>query len=205
MSVYLPLPQVTVPPGISGDWRVEDFAIGEAEAEFHNLREFMNRRRRKIVAGTYTRLTYQNDIVVMSDTPAEMHDHLRFVHRARGRVLITGLGLGMVLQAVAQKPNVARVDVVELSADVIALVGPHYREMFGDKLKIHHADAQLWRPTGLMHGQRFNAVWHDIWPVISGKNWPSMTRLHRRYAHWLTPSGFQDSWMRDEVRRLARS
>lgn len=62
--------------------------------------------------------------VWMSDEPQEVRQTYEWAHRARprGRVLIGGLGLGLVAHVVAQLPGVTEVLVVERSEDVVKLV-----------------------------------------------------------------------------------
>lgn len=184
------IPQVTIPEGQSGDWRVERFIISEADARFANIRASMKRGARYVQAGSYTRLM-RGSTVVMSDTPAEMRDHTYAVRAAKNTVLINGLGIGMVLNACLIKPEVERVLVVEKSADVIALVAPHYRSLFGDRFEVVEADALSYTPP---KKQRFGAVWHDIWDYICADNLPQMTTLHRRYGK---RTDWQGSWCRE--------
>src|SRR3954469_21638435 len=113
--------KVTVPEGQCGLWRVERFIVDEKGALTHNLiaaRDALMTRRlpRSIIPGEYTRLWCDGE-VIMSDTPAEMREHLPIVRAARGHVLINGLGLGMVVAACLNKPEVEHVTVVELAAE----------------------------------------------------------------------------------------
>ena len=193
MSNYTSKYKVSVPEGVSGKWRVERFTVTEEAAALERIRSIFNGGR-GVPAGTYTRLTRGGE-VVMSDTPDEISDHLHAIHRAHGHVLINGLGLGMVLQAVLRKPEVERATVVDNSADVIALVGPHYQAMFGDRLTIIEADALEYKPP---KGSRFGVVWHDIWDGICSDNLPDMKALHRRYGR-LTE--WQGSWGRELAER----
>ena len=62
----------------------------------------------------------------MSTTPFEQRTNRTAFYDATGRVLINGLGLGMLLAAILRKPDVKRVRVIEHDADVIALVGPTF-------------------------------------------------------------------------------
>lgn len=64
-----------------------------------------------IPAGVYRRLSCDNE-VVMSNTPMEIRTCEAFIERATGRILINGLGLGMVLHAILQKPDVTHVTVI---------------------------------------------------------------------------------------------
>lgn len=69
---------------------------------------------------------------MVSDPPHAlgMLDHATYY---RGRVLVAGLGLGLVLHALAALPAVTDVLVVERSPDVIALVGPHLPKLAGGR------------------------------------------------------------------------
>jgi len=190
--------RVAVPEGARGPWRVERFVVDEQGASFHNIGVMFTPGmcRRTITPGTYTRLM-RGRTVVMSDTESEQHDHAFVYYRAAGRVLIHGLGLGMFLGAVLRKPEVTHVTVVEIDADVIALVGPHYEAMAkaeGKALEIIHADALTWVPP---KGARWDVVWHDIWDNICADNLPSMQRLHRRYGRRAV---WQGSWARELLR-----
>lgn len=170
--------QVDVPEGQSGSWRVERYVVSEEMAKFDAMRGMFHDGR-CTPAGTYTKLM-NNQALVMSDTPDEIHDHLRFIHRARGHVLIAGLGLGMVLQAVAQKPEVKSVTVVELSPDVIQLIEPHYRaKSWADKFQIVNDDIYTWK---MPPGDHYDCAWFDIWNNLSTDQLKDMAKLHRRYA-----------------------
>jgi Spermidine synthase len=120
---------VQVPEGTSGDWRVEKFVVSPEDS----ARSLFSYRDRAPSPGTYTRLM-RGRTVVMSDVPAEMRDHWSAVHHATGSVLINGLGLGMVLQACLEKPEVTDVTVIEFSADVIRLVAPRIKPILASPL-----------------------------------------------------------------------
>lgn len=178
------LRKVDVPEGICGPWRIQRFTVDAAGARAHNqiaARDaFMTRRlTRSIVPGDFTRLCFGNDIV-MSDTPAELREHAAIVRAARGQVLINGLGLGVVVAACLEKPEVDLVTAVELAPEVIALVGPHYTARYGARLRIVQADALTWEPP---EGARYAAVWHDIWPDVSLENLLPMRQLREKYRH----------------------
>src|ERR1039458_3992636 len=88
---------VTVPEGELDGLRVERFTVEEHSIK--NLRLAM-RGARQTRPGTYTKLTGDGTLW-MSDTDAEKRDHMeavRVIQRpGTNRVLINGLGLGMVL------------------------------------------------------------------------------------------------------------
>lgn len=193
MSFDEAIPNVTVPEGVSGAWRIERFTVSEEAAGLANVRMMFKPGGRRCRPGTYTRLT-RDGYLVMSDTPDEKRDHYWFVRQATGRVLINGLGLGMVLGAVLRKPDVEHVTVVEQSPDVIALVAPHYAS---GRVTVVCADALTWQPP---KGERYGAVWHDIWDDICEDNLPDMKRLHRRYGR---RTRWQGSWARELCERYA--
>ena len=60
-----------------------------------------------------------NGQLVMSDTPQEYRDHIAFFGRARGSVLIHGLGLGCALNVLLSMGHVNDITVVEVNPDVI--------------------------------------------------------------------------------------
>lgn len=181
------IPPVCVPEGTSGAWSVKKFTVSEDAARLENLRASFGSGRH-IRPGAYTMLK-RGGVVVMSDTPAEKRDHMGFVRVAKGRVLINGLGLGMVLGAVLAKSEVESVTVVEKSADVIALVAATYAG--DDRLTIINEDAYEFEPP---KGIRYDAVWHDIWDNIDIDNLPEMARLHRKYGRI---ADWQGSWSKE--------
>ena len=183
--------KVDVPERQSGDYCVERFEVTEDDAKWERLRSIMaySARSVPVTPGWYTRLVKGSGLL-MSDTPAEVQDHLEAIARAKGHVLINGLGLGVVVQAMLEKPEVEHVTVIEVSPDVIALVGSHYKERFGDRLDIIEADALTWQPP---KGIRYDVVWHDIWDSICTDNLPDMHKLHRKYGR---RTDWQGSWCR---------
>lgn len=183
--------RVDVSEGESGNWKIEKFTVSEKDADFHNLRASFHSGNRTILAGEYTRLV-RGRTTIMSDTPAEIGDHMEFIRMAKDHVLINGLGLGWIVEALFQKKEVKTIVVVEKSKDVIDLVKQHYYDKCPkDKyLIIVWADAFDYKPQ---KGQRFGAVWHDIWDGICGDNVEDMKKLHRKYGRH---ADWQGSWCR---------
>jgi hypothetical protein len=134
----------------------------------------------------------RGSVLVMSDTPAEIRDHLSFIRKAAGHVLINGLGLGIVAEACLRKDEVTKVTVVELSEDVIALVGPTLQARWGDRLEIVNVSAFDYKPPKEV---RYGTVWHDIWDYICSDNIEGMKKLHRKYGR---RADWQGSWCRSE-------
>jgi len=182
--------RVDVPEGTNGVWSVERFTVSKAAADLERLRSLFGGGR-GVPEGDYTRLV-RSGTLVMSDTPDEIRDHISFMHRATGDVLINGLGLGVALNFILQKDDVKHVTVIEHAPEVVALVGAHWLARHGaNRLEIIQADAFTWKPP---KGVRYTAVWHDIWDDICTDNLPEMHKLHRRYGR---RCDWQGSWCRE--------
>jgi hypothetical protein len=122
-------------------------------------------------------------VVVMDDTLHELRTHLPIFKRAAGRVLVTGLGLGCVVRGLLHKPEVERIDVVEIDADIIRVVGEEFR---GDRrVRLHHGDALTFRLPG-----HWDFGWHDLW--CEG---PGLQALHEAlFKRFAGRVGWQGAW-----------
>jgi len=97
--------------------------------------------------------------VWMSDTPMEVKTASAAIHKARGNVLVAGLGLGYVVYHMAKKKSVTSITVIEKDREIIKLIWPHLRKHIGHKVKVIQADIYEWKPGK----QRFDYAWFDIW------------------------------------------
>jgi len=185
--------KVDIPEGVCGNWKVEKITVTKEDEKNGRMSAMFAGHYRFVREGTYTRLKRGN-VTVMSDTPDEIRDHYEAIHKAHGLCLVNGLGLGMVAAAMLNKPEVSEVWVVELSPEVIQLVGTVLKGRYGPRLRIIQANALEYKPP---KGIRFDVVWHDIWDTISADNMGDMKLLHRRYGRICN---WQESWCRDIVR-----
>lgn len=95
--------------------------------------------------------------VVMEDTERELRRHLPIMLAARGRVLVSGLGLGCVVRGMLANGRIEHIDVVEINKDIIDHFGS---EFSGDaRVSIHHGDALSF---DLGRGP-WDYAWHDIY------------------------------------------
>ena len=180
--------KVNIPEGQIGEWKVERFLVDRLD--YHALP-----KGRGVPKGeTFTRLK-RGGTLVMSDTPAEQMDHYEIIYKAKGNVLLAGLGIGMVLDAVAKKDEVTHVTVVEVAKEVIDLVWPHYKSLYGDKIEVVNESILTWKPQTDAY---YDCAWYDIWDNICLDNLSDMTKLHRKFAK---KTGWQGSWARDQLRR----
>lgn len=187
-----------IPENRSGDWTLERFSVADDPSydAAHDRRPDFAKRR----AGSFT-LLRRGETQYMTDLYDEWWTQRAVLDEARrrgGRLLISGLGLGMIVESVFRAPEieVENITVLELSPDVIALVAPHLQARYGDRLTILEADVFTWTPPA---GARFTVAWHDIWPSPYGVE-EEMATLRGRYRPWADWIGF---W--PEQHRLAYS
>jgi len=130
-----------------------------------------------------------NGALFMSDTYAEISEHFELLREARGRVLISGLGLGVALKMCIESERVEHTTVVELSTDVCELIVPQFIERYGEeRFTILNADAR--HPERFVKAAHFDYAWHDIWETISGENLPEMLDMQRRWLPYCTQQAF---------------
>ncbi len=184
--------KANVPPGRSGDWIVEEFT----QEDRGPARQPYVPRWARYRPGTYLRLK-RGHTVFMTDLYEEWWTQREAIAQARrrgGQVLVTGLGLGLVVDAMLQGPGakVELVTVVESSRDVIRLVRVHLESRWGNRLKVVRANAFTWHPPV---GIRYSVAWHDIWPNPYDKSiLPEMDELERRFAPYCD---WQACWARE--------
>jgi hypothetical protein len=184
------LKECIVPDGTKGDWTVASFTISEEES----MMSIMQHRERRCLPGEY-KLLRRGDVVVMSNTTAEINDMRHVLNRATGHVLINGLGLGLLPNALLKIDEVERITIIEISQDLIDLVGSCFDD---PRLEIINYDAYEYKPP---KGVRYGYVWHDIWDTLCSDNLKLMEKLHRKYGRRCDQ---QDSWGRTFLKREQR-
>lgn len=96
--------------------------------------------------------------IVMDDSAHELRKHLPIWLAARGRVLVTGLGLGCVVRGLLANRDVDHIDVVEIDRDILEIVGKEFAGL--DRVSLHFGDAlSLDWPART----RWDFAWHDLW------------------------------------------
>jgi len=186
-----------IPEGSSGDWRVKHFEITERDAAALRCRDACNNHRNSqeyTPAGRYVELAHLlpnrsaplvHAVPVMSDTMMERKMMLEAYKHAHGEILLVGLGLGMLAQAVACKRSVRLVHVLEKSEDVIALTLRHLHT----KLTVQVGDAFTYK----RYGMHYDMIYLDIWNDICKYNLPEIRRLTKRFKPYLRDTG--KSWI----------
>jgi spermidine synthase len=182
--------EINVPDGVSGDWKVETFEVSSKDAEMQRIQ--IMKTGRGVKAGIYKKLV-RNGTLVMSNTPDEIRDFSSFVHKAKGKILVNGLGIGVLLKALLNKDEVTEITVIEKSKDVINLVAETYLK--DNRVTIINECAFEYKPP---KEAKYDCVWHDIWDYITEENLPEMKKLTRKYGK---KADYQESWCRSECQR----
>lgn len=94
---------------------------------------------------------------IMSDSYEETEKHQEFFQKAKGDILIAGLGLGMCHEALMQKQDVKSVTIVEVNKDVIDLVWDHCPK--DERFELIHDDILKWNPP---KHKKYDFGWFDI-------------------------------------------
>lgn len=193
---------VTVPDGRRGPWRIDTFKLTEEDVMLQNLRHLRDSNAYMVCPpGEYRRLTHRERGVIMSNTPMEILTAREAIRDAAGKVFVSGLGLGMVVEAMLRKPEVLSVVVAELDADVMALVGPTVSRVAaeqGKALTVMRCDVETFAPVA---GEHFDYAWHDIWDQIDDDNLPQMTRIMSKFRPFAKR---QACWSRPQALALKR-
>ena len=171
--------------GENGDFSLSRFTITD--------NDFYAHYRCGISNGTYVRLTRFGQ-TLMSDTDMEKRTNREFVAKAHGDVLIGGLGLGMIILAIQDLPEVESIAVIEKYREVIELVGNQLP--LNEKVKIINADVFDWKPE---KGKKYNCIYNkDVYKK-------EMVPLAKKYSRYLVPSSvdpkrFNDCWCKYEAK-----
>jgi hypothetical protein len=200
MSDFPSMPEL-IPESELGIAKVQHFELTRADSIMTAIRGGAE----YVPEGKYARL-FVNHQLMMSDTRWERITNYHVVDNANGKVLIGGLGLGMILDPILKKESVANVTVLEKHQDVIDLITPQFPS---PKLKVICADVFDWKPE---RGELFDVIYFDVWPEMCVDNLEQMTKLHRRYKYFVNranPNHWMGSWcqdyLRSEKRRDSRS
>jgi len=190
-----------VPPGTSGPWVLEKVTIPERD---YDPDADPRPDCFKLRPGVYSSLRC-GSTQFMTDLYDEWWTQRSAIVEARrrgGNVLITGLGLGLVVESILACGDAAveRVTIVERSPDVIRLVGPYLEEWHPERVEIVEGDAFEWEPPADRH---FSVGWHDIWPdphePIAQVGADELEARFAPYCDW------QGSWPREYLRALGDS
>lgn len=201
-TTFRPMHEI-VPEGSQGVAAIRHFTVSKTDSQFTAIRAFQHPDA-YVPEGTYCELKVHGGIM-MTDTSMEKRSNYGVVRMARGDVFIAGLGIGMVLLPILEKPEVTSVTVIEKYPEVVALVEEAIRKAAGknaSKLKIVVGDVFEYKPA---KGEKYDTIYFDIWPDICTDNLEDMAKLHRKFAKAKkTLDSWMDSWMRDRLKSQKR-
>ena len=178
------------------------FHISEDGAQKTNLATLFARGHyfERVYPGDYIKLVVEGQLM-MSDTHMERLTNREFVHQARGKVMVAGLGIGLILNALQNKiqtGEVTSIIVYEKYQDVIDIVGPRYEDL---PLEIRCEDILTYKPK---KDERYDTIYFDIWPSVCSDNLTEIAMLHQRWKTHKEKGGWMSSWMVDYLRQQRR-
>lgn len=141
----------------------------------------------------YCRLFVENRLM-MTDAEFERATNTKVIQRAKGNVLIAGLGIGLILDPIIDKAS--SVTVIEKNADVIKIVAPAF-----PSVNVIHADIFDWRPK---RNSRYDVIYFDIWPEIYRGDLKQALQLQKKFARYLKKGGYMASWCEIALKALGR-
>lgn len=181
--------------------RIEKFIISNQTAQMYNWENLLKGcLEMDVSSGEYVKL-YVNGQLYMSDTDMERSSNQSFVQHAYGDVMVAGLGIGLILNALREKVDsgdVRSITVYEKYQDVIDVVGPKLSDL---PIKIVCADILEYRPP---KDERYDTIYFDIWPDISVDNLRDIRLLHNRWKNHKKNGGWMNSWMKEYLQRKKR-
>ena len=136
---------------------------------------------------SYLALTNGNN-VWMSLNPNEIETMKPFINKAKGHVLVLGLGLGYVAFMMALKNEVKSVTIIEKDQDIINLfnylIAPHFVNK--NKIKIIKDDAVNY----VRRNQKYDYIFADLWhsPEDGLPLFVSLKVINRNIDCWLEVS-----------------
>lgn len=187
--------------GKVGIAELRKFSISEEEARKYNL---YNRLRGKpnflsVSKGDYVKL-YVNGELMMSDTDMEKKTNEDFVRAAKGEILIAGLGIGLLIENLKEKIDkgiITKITIVEKYQDVIDLIAPHY-----DIPQIHIECADIFERK-INKGEKYDAIYFDIWSTICPDNYNEMKELKNKYRRCKrTKNSYVGCWLEKIVKTM---
>lgn len=153
--------------------------------------------------GKYMRLSVAGQLM-MTDTDMEKRSNQEFCQRSNGRVLVAGLGIGLIIHNIWGKlisGEVSELIIVEKYQDTIDLISPYFQH---PNIKYICHDIFDYKP---LKEERFDTIYFDIWPEICIDNLGEIRSLHNSFKNKINrgnPKSWMNSWMKEALQRLNR-
>lgn len=145
-----------------GKWEITRFELGAATGYFSQMSDY----------GDGIALL-KDGVVWMSITPMEIESHILPQHSAKGKVVIAGLGLGMITLSLLKKKSVKKLYVLEIDEDLIqefhSILDESHQNLWHEniesgRLEVIQADCQKPFENSVLHKIKdADYAWVDIW------------------------------------------
>lgn len=146
-------------------------------------------------------LVRKHEGTMMSDHPSETITNQDFIDKAKGDVLVFGLGLGLIIFPLLNSPDIKSITIVEMDPHLPKVVGgiisPHDLHK---KVKIEVGDAFTYFEK--MNDERYDTIYFDIWAKIDDNSFSDMDKLHSLYKKYLRSNGYLNSWCYDHKGKI---
>lgn len=177
--------------------RLSTFEFSNSSDPLFNLRAIREGGLSYMDDGKYVRLSVDG-VLMMTDTRMEKLTNVEFCKNANGKVLIAGLGIGLILQNIKNKVKdgtITEIVIIEKCQDVIDLVSPIYSDM---PISYICADILEYKPC---KEEIFDTIYFDIWAISDfEENLPQISMLHNRWKYNKNknnPKSWMNSWMKE--------
>lgn len=147
------------------------------------------------VGRPYICLVQNDNLHMMTDHPTETVTNQHFIDRAKGDVLIFGMGLGLIIFPLLEDSEITSITVVEMDEHLINDVSSIIKSKDSRGiLKIVNGDAFEYHKQ--IDTEKFDTIYFDIWQNVDDNAYTEMNFLHRSYYKFLKSSdSFMDSWL----------
>ena len=153
--------------------------------------------------GNYIRLNVNGELM-MSDTRMEKISNQEFINNANGKVMIAGLGIGLIIHNLRDKiesGEITEIVVYEKYQDVIDLVSPFFKDL---PITYKTEDILKYKPP---KDEIYDTIYFDIWATISTDNLKEIRMLHNRWKfrkNKNNPNVWMNSWMKEFLQQRKR-
>tara|TARA_R100000988_G_scaffold88691_1_gene51751 strand:+ start:252 stop:800 length:549 start_codon:yes stop_codon:yes gene_type:complete len=177
--------EVSIPEGSTGAYQVAHY---NRQTQYKMWQTYLNMKAEPYDNHTVL-IKNTCPMPIMQNSQAEYNEHQWLWDNATGDVLIGGLGLGMIHQALIDNPNVTSVTIIELEQDVADLVWEHCAK--DDTFNLVIADFETWTPPA---GSSFDTVWGDTWLWDNSLTYQEYKALiTNRYSQYTDNIGFWET------------
>ena len=180
----------TVQPQEFGLWNIQRIRAAQAVSQYES-----SLSRQCVGFDDYTLLrrvtgstVHIDGEVVMEDSRQELQKHLPIWMAARGRVLVTGLGLGCVVRGLLASDRVDHITVIEKCPYIVERIGAEFWSH--PRVSLYLEDALHWNAGS----ERFDFAWHDLWTDQDAGE-PHLQNIHAKlFIRYRKTARVQGAW-----------